>query len=438
MKLAVPGLFTLLGLVIGVLFVRGLTDNGTPFVLSAVVLSCIVVTGVAVRFYIMKQKRIIGSPETSKDGSQVGFVVDTFQDVVGRLKVKERELEQLKASAEEKAIRMEAYSENILQSVPSGVISIDNSGQIKSINQAAERILGISAHEAIERRFSDVCREPLISLVKAEKTVSRDEYAYVTNDKRNIWLGITSSRLMNSSGEKIGMIFVFTDLTDIKQLQAQVDLKQRLSQLGEMSAGIAHELRNSMSVISGYAKLLGKKVDDAGKTTAASIQAEIGTMDNIISELLAFAKPTDLNVGPVHVNELIRQAVSSVTGSRAEVNVLIHDDSPISIKADELLLKQAVSNLLTNAVEAMPQGGTIDILLRQITDRVEIRVRDTGQGIPRNVLQKIFLPFYTTKEEGIGFGLALVQKIIISHGGSIEVESEEGKGATFLITLPVK
>ncbi|MCP4295104.1 MAG: hypothetical protein GY786_05820, partial [Proteobacteria bacterium] len=205
------------------------------------------------------------------------------------------------------------------------------------------------------------------------------------------------------------------DLTDIKALQSQVELKQRLSQLGEMSAGISHELRNSMSVISGYAKLLSKKVEASNKTTVDAIQSEINIMDRIISELLAFAKPSVLNREELVINDLIKEAVAGVMGRYDSVDVTFNANAPLSIKADKVLLRQALTNLLMNAVEAMPGGGNLEIHLRHSHSKAEIHIKDTGCGIPDDIKDKIFLPFFTTKQEGIGFGLALVQKIIISH-----------------------
>jgi signal transduction histidine kinase len=204
-----------------------------------------------------------------------------------------------------------------------------------------------------------------------------------------------------------------------------------------MSAGIAHELRNSMSVIAGYANLLSKKVDPASQPTVGSIAAEIQNMDKIISELLAFAKPAALNMGSINVSIIINESVATVIGDSDLITVAINIDTDINVKADEILFRQAVTNIIRNAVEAMPDGGSLEIGLTCRQDRAEIDFKDTGCGIPEDIRQKIFLPFYTTKEEGTGFGLAFVQKIIISHGGIIEVESSEGEGTLFRVILSI-
>ena len=424
--------FTFLGLLIGALLFHAMGNNGSGYYVSAGVL--VVIT--CLTAFIMRHRKIAGAAEDMKGGSSVGFVVDTFQDLVAKLKEKERELEKLKAFAEEKATSIEAYNENILQSVPSGVVSIDNAMKIKSVNQAAERILGVCAGEMIGRDLSSVLNEPLITMMKDEKAVSRVECQYVTSDKRRIWLGVTASRLNNAAGEKIGLILVFTDLTDIKALQEQVELKQRLSQLGEMSAGISHELRNSMSVISGYARLLEKKADPAIRPEINAITAEITGMDRIISELLAFAKPSVLNTEETDLSRMVTETAEAAAARNQAVRLTVRTGASVIVNADEVLLRQALSNVLVNAVEAMHEGGSLEAEVTVRNNRTEIRVSDTGQGMPEEVRQKIFLPFFTTKDKGTGLGLALAQKIIISHGGSIEVDSREGEGTTFIISLP--
>ncbi|RJQ48610.1 MAG: PAS domain S-box protein [Nitrospiraceae bacterium] len=391
---------------------------------------------VLIAFNSFRKRKKNRNSDKDKGYSEVGFVVDTFHDVVLKLKEKEKELERLRSFAEQRAVSIEAYNENVLQSVPSGVISIDNELKIKSVNQAAEQILGISAKDIIERLFTATLEEPFITLASENMIVSRTEYPYITHDGRHIWLGITTSELRNTEGEKLGYIFVFTDLTDIKALQVQVELKERLSQLGEMSAGISHELRNSMSVISGYAKLLAKKADENSRPTVDAITEEIRNMDMIISELLSFAKPSVLNMEQANLCELIKDAAAAVFSGNEKIRVSINTGPEVAVRADAVLLRQALSNLFINAVDAMPEGGALDISLRYIQNRAEISIRDTGCGIPDDIKNKIFLPFYSTKPQGIGFGLALVQKIIVSHGGSIEVASKEGEGTQFTIILP--
>lgn len=430
------GAFLVLGTVAGIMAVPALEEGVGSYLAVAI-------AGIIVLFIISRMRHRYAGTETtadlpagSGDGSQVGFVVDTFHDLVAKLKHKEAELETLKSCAEEKARRMEAYNENILQSVPSGVITVDNDMKIRTMNQAAERILEVNVSSALGRQFRDVLGEPLASHLADQETLVRGECPYVTAGNRHIWLGITVSRLKNAERRILGQLLVFTDLTDIKALQGQLELKQRLSQLGEMSAGIAHELRNSMSVISGYARLLEKHVMTPGVSTVSAIKDEIRNMNTIISELLAFARPTELNRTAVNLYDLLEEAIALLQDDNTAATVSLHGINPLSVKADSVLLRQAFVNLIKNALESMPGGGCVDVELTQNHNRPEIRVRDKGCGIPQELHQKIFLPFFTTKERGTGFGLALVQKIVLSHGGIIEVHSSEGAGAEFVIVLP--
>ena len=371
-----------------------------------------------------------------ENGSEVGFVVNTFHDLVKRLKQREEELEQLKASAEARAVSMEMYNENILQSIPSGVISTDNVQRIKSINNAAIRILGLNPDNYFQKKFTEVFRSPLKEIGEERGPVVRKELRYHTDDGRDVWLGISSSWLRDAKGKIMGMIYIFTDLTEIKALQERSELKERLSQLGEISAGIAHELRNSMSVISGYAKILSKRVEDRDRSTVEAISKEIRLMDSIISELLAFARPTILNREEIDLAKLVEDSILSAIGDRKDLEIVTDIKVPIKIKADSTLLRQALTNVIKNAAEAIEGVGKIKVKVNLSGDIVEVSISDTGCGIPDEIKNKLFLPFFTTKQGGTGLGLALVQKIIIAHGGSIDIMNNEEKGATVYIKLP--
>ncbi len=386
-----------------------------------------------IRFY--KTKKRLGR----KDTSQVGFVVDTFHDLVAKLKEKERELELLKNRAEDRAITIEGYNENILQSVPSGVISFDEELRITKINHAAEKILEMKGESVTGALYTDVLRSPMVELLSSNKLIERNEISYLTPSGKKIWLGLTLSPLKDNTGMTIGQILVFTDLTHLKAIESQMNLRDKLSSLGEISAGIAHEMRNPMAVIAGYTKLLSKKVDDAAKPTVDAISKEIVVMDRIISDFLSFAKPPALSISPVDLNAIIDASVQSIAGERNDITRQLDINRLPVIKGDEVLLRQAFINLVQNSVEAMPQGGTLAIKAMPVkvsgANFLDILISDTGHGISDNIRGKIFLPFFTTKEKGTGLGLAIVHKIVVSHGGSISVESSD-KGTTFRIRFP--
>jgi len=401
--------------------------------------SSILLIGIIVVLYLLRLLMRFYKVKKSleqKDASKVGFVVDTFHELVSQLKEKEKELEVLRKKAEDRAIAIEGYNENILQSVPSGVISFDEEMKITKVNQAAERILEVKSELIAGRHHSEVLKKPVTDFLSDRKVIERGEITYTTPSGKRIWLGLTLSPLKDQKGSTIGQILVFTDLTHLKAIESQMELRDKLVSLGEISAGIAHELRNPMGVIAGYTKLLSKKADAVLQPPVEAISKEIAVMDRIISDFLSFAKPAELSVSDTDLKAVIKSCVTSVTAERNDITLDLSAEGWPSIKGDEVLLRQAFINLVQNAVEAMPQGGTLTIRAGAAQKFLDISMSDTGHGISEDVRNKIFLPFFTTKEKGTGLGLAIVHKIVISHGGSISVESSD-KGTTFRIRLPL-
>jgi PAS domain S-box-containing protein len=372
----------------------------------------------------------------SREVTQVGFVVDTFHDLVSKLKEKERELEDLRRLAEERAWSVELYNEDILQSVPSGVVGFDQESRITKMNVSAENILELKESDLLMKKYHEVFHSPITELIERRQTVERAEISYSTGSGKRVWLGLTMSPLKDSKNNTIGQLLVFTDLTELKAFQSQQELRERLSTLGEMSAGIAHEMRNPLAVISGYTKLLWKKADDSMKPAVESIEKEVAVMDRIITDFLSFAKPTDLISAEVDLKDLLKGCLNSLEDISGRINISVDIDMLPHIRADEVLLRQAFTNLLQNAIESMPERGELKISGFE-DSHVCICIYDTGHGIPEGIRDKIFLPFYTTKERGTGLGLAIVHKIIVSHGGDIKVETSD-KGTTFLIRFPKK
>jgi len=402
------------------------------------VLSFLFFLSVLVIFYILGMLiRSFGKKgTTTKDTSQVGFVVDTFHELVTKLKDKEKELEVLRQKAEDKATIIEGYNENILQSVPSGVISLDEALRVTKVNLSAEKILEIKRESTIGKHHTDVLNKPITDLLNDKKIIERGEITYLTPAGRRIWLGLTLSPLKDREDNIIGQILIFTDLTQLKALEAQMELRSRLSSLGEISAGIAHELRNPMAVIAGYTQLLSKKADPSLKPTVDAITTEINVMNRIISDFLSFAKPAELAISDVDLKKITENCIVTLVRERNNIKVHLDIENLPVIKGDEILLRQAFTNLIQNAVEAMPAGG--DLTIKYATSNLlEVMVSDTGPGIAEDMADKIFLPFFTTKDRGTGLGLSLVQKIIVSHGGSISVDSSK-RGATFRIRLPLR
>jgi len=400
----------------------------------------VIVAGVILLFFFRLLIRFPRAKKNheEKDSSQVGFVVDTFHEVVSQLKEKEKELEVLRKQAEDRATAIEGYNENILQSVQSGVVSLDEEMKVTKINLAAAKILEIKGESVIGQYHDEVLNKPITDFLQDKKVIERGEISYVTPSGKRIWLGLTLSPLKNNEGATIGQILIFTDLTHLKAIESQMELRNKLSSLGEISAGIAHELRNPMGVIAGYTKLLSKKADDALRPTVDAISREIVVMDRIISDFLSFARPVELNLADIDLKAIIEYCVMSTAQKHDYIDLQLETDNLPLIKGDEVLMRQAFINLIQNSLEAMPQRGKLIIRVSSASgDFLDITVADTGHGISENVKDKIFLPFFTTKEKGTGLGLAIVHKIVISHGGSIHVDSSE-KGTVFRLRLPVR
>lgn len=381
--------------------------------------------------------------EEREKATNTTFIISAFQDVTRQLKEKEKELERLKALAEQRAANVESYNENILQCVTSGVMTFDRQCRITTMNRAAEEILSLSRDAVLGKScaelFDDGEMARAVHATMQGRTPSARLEARLDRGDSRIWLGFNTAVLTDRHEAAIGVILSFSDLTEVKRLQEQMELRERLTALGEMSAGIAHELRNPMAVISGYLTLLAKKAEPAAQDLIRKIADEISGMNRIIGDLLTFARPASLNRVPVNVRGLIEGCLDTVLQAHdpdRRITVLRNlEDRRMML--DEGLMRQALTNLIQNALEAMPERGRLSVESSVQQKELLIAIMDTGCGIQADTIKKIFLPFFTTKDKGVGMGLALAHKIVASHGGRIEVDSREGQGATFKVTLPV-
>jgi len=398
-----------------------------------------ILLGVVLYSLIIIVRRMKSAGE-EKAPSQVSFVVDTFHDLVAELKEKESELDTLRRRAEERADIMEDYNENILQSVPSGVVSMDTSWRVVKANDPACRILGLRNVEVAGRDgheiFGEIIRQTEDSH-GAPIWSGRGELRYTAPSGRELWLGYSLSPLKDALGAEIGRLLVFTDLTELKALEEQAALRNRLSSLGEMAAGIAHELRNPMGVISGYTRILSRKVDPSVVNTVEAIATEVDVMDRIISDFLSFARPRELELHDINLRGLVVACVEKASSGRTEPIPAISAsiDSGITLKADEIMLRQVFTNLIQNALDATQADGRVTLEALVDGTDVVIQVSDNGHGIEQSLAGRVFNPFFTTKDKGTGLGLALVHRIVTSHSGSIALNSGNS-GTVFTITLP--
>ncbi|GBD92498.1 sensor protein ZraS [bacterium BMS3Abin05] len=339
---------------------------------------------------------------------------------------------------------MESYTQNVVESMPNGLISLDKDGRIETINQKAQDLLGLNADEVKGKPLDEVmfrCNLPK-TLLPREDIVERQMECHLNNGTV-IPMSTTSSRLKDENGSSIGTVIILRDLRDIRSLEKEVQRSERLASLGRMAAGIAHEIRNPLSSIKGFAQYFRNKFppDSEDRSYATVMTDEVDRLNRVIQDLLNFAGPQEPNLKPIDVLPLIRHALRLIQSDIREKKIQVVEDVPrntdFTIAGDGDMLTQVFLNLFLNAIEAMPTGGRLKIALRRHQQAVEIEISDSGGGIPRENLTRIFDPFFTSKKGGTGLGLAIVYRIIENHQGEIKVESEPGKGSTFVLRFPL-
>lgn len=259
---------------------------------------------------------------------------------------------------------------------------------------------------------------------------------------RHVPLSISASQIRNEDGNYLGNVFILRDLREVRRLQEEVRRKEKLAALGGMAAGIAHEIRNPLSSIKGFAKYFeGQSAEGSEARELAGVMAkEVDRLNRVITELLEFAKPSDLKPRPTDVNALVEHSLRLIRQDAEGRNIRIEfaQDSHLPrVDIDPDRFTQALLNLYLNAIQAMDDGGTLAV--RASADGasgIRIEVEDSGKGIPAESLGRIFNPYFTTKPSGTGLGLAIVHKVIEAHGGEIKVKSVPGHGTAFHIFIP--
>ncbi|KAB2834401.1 MAG: hypothetical protein F9K51_01945, partial [Candidatus Dadabacteria bacterium] len=268
----------------------------------------------------------------------------------------------------------------------------------------------------------------------------REQMLYTAPDGRMVTLGFSSSELKNTEEKTQGYIIIFQDLTEVKELEDRLRTSEKMALLGQLAAGLAHELRNPLSAISGAVEILGsdvKPTEDNLRLVRMATQ-EVERLNLLVEDFLILTMPIQKLTTQVDLGLIISDTVESFTKTirRGNIEIVNQVEKGIYVQADSYRLKQAVWNLLLNSVDAMPIGGLIMIKSSTEDSSAIIEISDEGKGVDENFISRIFEPFFTTKEVGTGLGLAIVQKVIEGYNGNINVISSRGNGATFVITLP--
>ena len=394
------------------------------------------------RWLLRPYRQLVGEAQRAsvadqhKSQDEAEFVLETFQSVVAQLQEQRKELEQLSAEARERANSAEKFSERIVASLPSGLIAFDGAGLSMAINTPGRALLevnGAALGESYKQLFG--AHEELASMVgdclQTGTVYRRTEIEAVSANGKLRRLGATVApiELPPERGPR-GALCLLTDITEVTELREQVALKNNLESLGEMSAGLAHEFKNAIATLQGYAQLLqSMELNDKAQVAAASLLNEVRNLSSMVTAFLNFARPQPLQLEQVSVAELIRDCADELAGKS-----VIDVDPSLSVRADERMLRLALLNLMRNAAEANPDG-VVRVSAARENGNVVVQVRDNGPGIAPADLQKIFIPFFTTKAKGHGIGLALTHRIITQHGGTLTAANSPEGGAVFTIKI---
>ena len=375
-----------------------------------------------------------------KEGTETAFMAAAMEDAVRKLREGERAM---KARAE----ASERLSSEIVASLTSGLLVVDRDGIVRTLNPAGRTMLGLSETQS-QGPFRDVLKDAkaLADVLEECLETSRPAVrrAVPLSGGAASHLGLTVSPIREGSGrETHGVICLFTDLSEVMELEEQLRLKDSLARLGEMTAGIAHEFRNGLATIHGYSRLLDlEQLPASYRPYVQGIRDETESLGQVVTNFLSFARPTELTLAPVEMSALADRAADDVrSDARARGGDVIVRGEFGRVDGDEVLLRQALSNLCRNAFEACDNAHVVpQIVIEGERDTahgvVRISVSDNGPGVPASVAPRVFRPFFTTKAHGTGLGLALVQKIIVTHNGRVNVVNEDGGGARFVVTLP--
>lgn len=393
-------------------------------------------------------QRASAANELLKSQDEAEFVLETFQSVVAQLQEQRKELEELSAEARERASSAEKFSERIVASLPSGLLAFDGAGLSMVVNTPGRTLLGLDGRglgESFETLLTDHAElaKMVGDCLKRGTLYRRSEVEARTEDGRLRRLGATIApiELPPDRGPR-GALCLLTDITEVTELREQVALKNNLESLGEMSAGLAHEFKNAIATLQGYAQLLQSlELNDKAQVAAASLLNEVRNLATMVTAFLNFARPQPLQLEQVDLHELIRDCQTELEPVFHELNVdlAVESKGSLIVRADERMLRLALQNLLRNAAEAIPvDNAERSVVVRTAREAhlAVIEVRDTGSGIPAAQLQKIFIPFFTTKPKGHGVGLALTHRIITEHGGTLTAANAVDGGAVFTIKIP--
>ncbi|MEP6925218.1 MAG: ATP-binding protein [Pyrinomonadaceae bacterium] len=384
--------------------------------------------------------------------NEIEFVSQTLRSVVEKLQTKQKELNELHAKLGERAASAEAFSQNIVACLPSGLIAFDLKGLVRIINEPAMEIFGLDrCLPVLSSSYQDLFKHnPAFLQIISDSIIrntfiARCELDYQTHIQKKKRLGLTIAPLAVAS-EIAGVLCLVADITEINQLKEQIALQRNLESLGLMSAGLAHEFKNALAALHVYAQFLNRlSLDQKGHEAAAALIRELRGLTEMVTAFLNFSRPQPLSLTTVSLAELIQDCSGELQAALPEnsFKIIIQGDFA-TCQADSILLRQVINNLLFNAFESVAANSISNqsVIVNgslEIDDFgnqwAKIEVEDNGGGIKTEDLPFVFVPFFTTKQKGHGIGLAVSHRIITQHGGTLTAGNSSTGGAIFTLRL---
>lgn len=427
-------------------------DHASEWILILTALAVIFIGGLYFylsRFIFAPFRKIRQKAEQAGRSIEIGSneaegVVIEYQRIIDDLHANQEELLRLNAEITTRADSLERFNEYILKSTDSGMLTVDTSGRVLAINENAIRLLGYSDTTIVPQLPTILPKSHKLELSINKALREQQAALYREEDWSGKTVGISMSFVRNEQSQIVGLWILLFDLTDTANLRRELESRQRLSALGEMAGGLAHQLRNSMGAISGYASLVKKSLQKAGEHSeqADSLIEETRQATELIKRFLSFARPLEFEPTAVVVPDLVSEVVSTLTVRPDFANIKLTTEvacnSQCRAMIDPLLLKQALSNLIDNASLAYDNRvGAIHVRVSQTANEVVVAVADRGRGIPADKLDKVFTPFYSSRPDGTGLGLPLAARIAQMHSGRLTLQSFTGNGTTASLTIPV-
>ena len=343
--------------------------------------------------------------------------------------------------------KIKTYTGNILENMADAVVAVDREGHITVFNRAAEQLFGRPSRDAVGKSCQEIIgtqSSALDETLATGREVQDREVTYTLDGRERI-LSVTTRLLRTPKGEIDSAVAVIKDLTEQKALQERLRRQEKLTAMGELASGVAHEIRNPLNAISIIAQRFAYEFtptqnEKEYRELAQSVVTASRQVSAIIERFLEFARPPALNLHRHALNDVVHQAVALVESqARAKgLHLEFSDAEPLELALDSEQMQEVFVNLLQNAVQATPAGGRISVRLRREEEQAVVEIADTGTGIPPEHLSRIFDLYFTTKPDGTGMGLSVSHRIVIEHGGRIDVHSRVGEGSTFRVVLPLE